>query len=64
MTRRGPKRKERTVFRSMREFKKHYLPNAYEREVSEDLSQDPKALGASLAKKHLEEIRCELERLK
>jgi len=57
-------KKKRTVFRSMREFKKHYLPNTYERELSEDISQDPKALGASLAQKHLEEIRCELERLK
>lgn len=64
MTKKGSKRKERTVFRSMREFKKHYFPNSYEKELSEDISQDPKALGASLAQKHLEEIRCELERLK
>ncbi len=46
----------------MSEFKKHYLPNAYEKEQEERENEDPEQLGESMARDFLEGIRRELEK--
>lgn len=56
------KQKTPKVFRSMSEFKKHYLPNAYEKEQEERENEDPEQLGESMARDFLEGIRRELEK--
>ena len=62
MTPRQPEKRIRKVFRSMKEFKEHYLPNSYEKEQLEEKNRDPKSLGASMAQDYLEKVRRELER--
>ena len=64
MTTKRAKKKNRRVFRSMKEFRKHYLPNAYEKEQMEEKNKDPKSLGASMAQDYLERVRRELEKQK
>ena len=51
------------VYRSMKEFKKEFLPVSYRKERLEKDSQDTENLGAILAQEHLEKIRRELRRL-
>lgn len=62
MTTKQTKKRERRLFRSMKEYREHYLPNAYEKEQLEEMNRDPKSLGASMAQDYLEKVRRELEK--
>ena len=50
------------VFRSMKEFKEHYTPNAYEKEQQEKKRRDLEDLGATMAQDYLEKVKRELQR--
>lgn len=53
--------KEDKVFCSMIEFKKTYLPESFERKISEK-SNDTRNLGINWAKESLDKIRDELDK--
>ncbi|MFH1625326.1 MAG: hypothetical protein ABID54_09265, partial [Pseudomonadota bacterium] len=54
-------RKGKQVFRSIIEFEKKYLPKSLEKRTAEKLT-DARALGISLAKESLDQIRKQLSR--
>ncbi|MDE0688066.1 MAG: hypothetical protein OXI61_07870 [Candidatus Poribacteria bacterium] len=62
MTQKQPKKQTEKVYRSMTEFKKHFLPEAYKKELEEERRRDSKNLGAGLIKEFLENIKQELRR--
>ena len=47
------------VYRSIAEYKEHFFPNSYEKEIAEKKSQDPKEFGAGLVQELLENVRRE-----
>ena len=49
-------------YRSMADFKKHFFPNAYEKELEEERSRDPKTFGTGLVKDLMEGVRRELRK--
>lgn len=49
-------KKKKQIFRSMAEFEKKYFPKSFEKKMAEK-PKDARALGISLAKESLEEIR-------
>lgn len=64
MPKKQQKKKTKKEYRSIKEFKEHYLPKAYEKEKMQQVYEDPKSLGASMAQEHLERVRRELEEQK
>ena len=62
MTQKQSKKRTPTVFRSMKEFKEHYIPNAYEKEQLERKRRDLEDLGGTMAQDYLEKVKRELER--
>lgn len=56
------KQKNKKEYRSMAEFKKHFFPNAYEKELAEERSRDPKTFGTGLVKDLMEGVRQELRK--
>lgn len=50
------------VFRSIVEFKKHFLPNSYEKELMDEKSKHPERFGTGLAEEFLNGVRRELRR--
>lgn len=62
MTQKQAKKRTPMVFRSMKEFKEHYTPNAYEKEQQEKKRRDLEDLGATMAQDYLEKVKRELQR--
>ena len=62
MAQKQPKKETEKVYRSIAEFKKHFFPNAYEKELADKRSQDPKNFGTGLVQELLENVKQELRR--
>lgn len=62
MAEKQPKRQTETTYRSIEAFKKHFFPNAYEKELADKKSRDPKSFGIDLVQELLENVRQELRR--
>ena len=56
------KQQTKKEYRSMTAFKKHFFPNAYQKELAEERSRDPKTFGTGLAKNLMEGVRRELRK--
>lgn len=56
------KMQTKRVFRSIVEFKKHFLPDSYEKELLYEKSKHPERFGTGLAEEFLEGVRRELRR--
>ena len=56
------KKQTKQVFRSIVEFKKHFLPKSYEKELLNEKSKHPERFGTGLAEEFLEGVRQELRR--
>ena len=56
------KKQTKQVFRSIVEFKKHFLPKSYEKELLNEKSKHPERFGTGLAEEFLEGVRHELRR--
>lgn len=50
------------VFRSIAEFKRHFLPKSYEKELMDEKSKHPERFGTGLAEEFLKGVRRELRR--
>ena len=46
----------------MAEFKKHFFPNAYKKELAEERNRDPKTFGTGLVKDLMDGVRRELRK--
>ena len=57
MARKQPKKQTEKVYRSIAEFKKHFFPNSYEKELVDEKSRDPKTFGTGLVQELLEGVR-------
>ena len=62
MAQKQSKKQTETTYRSIAAFKKHFFPNAYEKEVADEKSRDPKRFGTGLVHELLENVRQELRR--
>ena len=62
MTAKSTRKRAQKVFHSMKEFKEHYIPNAYEKEQLEKKRRDLEDLGGTMAQDYLEKVKRELER--
>lgn len=56
------KRQNKREYRSMAEFKRHFFPNAYKKELAEERSRDPKTFGTGLVKDLMDGVRRELRK--
>ena len=62
MAQKQPKKQTEKVYRSIEEFKKHFFPNSYQKELDLKKSQDPKSFGTGLVQELLEGIRQEFRK--
>ena len=62
MARKQAKRQNKKEYRSMAEFRKHFFPNAYKKELVEERSRDPKTFGTGLVKDLMDGVRRELRK--
>lgn len=62
MAQKQAKQQNKKEYRSMAEFKKHFFPNAYEKELAEERSRDPKTFGTGLVKDLMDGVRRELRK--
>ena len=60
MTAKQTKKKPNRTFRSIAEFKKHFLPKSYEKALLNEKSKHPERFGTGLAEEFLEGVRREL----
>ena len=56
------KKRTKRAFRSIVEFKKHFLPKSYEKELLNEKSKHPERFGTGLAEEFLKGVRRELRR--
>ena len=59
MAKKQVKKQTEKVFLSIEEYKEHFFPNAYEKEMEEKKGRDPKRFGAGLVQELLESVRQE-----
>ena len=62
MTQKQPKKQTEKVYRSMAEFKEHFFPNSYQKELERKRSQDPKSFGTGLVQELLEGVKQQLRK--
>ena len=62
MVQKQAKQQTEKEYRSMAEFKKHFFPNAYKKELAEERSRDPKTFGTGLVKDLMDGVRRELRK--
>ena len=62
MAQKQPKKQTEKVYRSMAEFKEHFLPNSYAKELAHERSQDPKSFGTGLVQELLESVKQQLRK--
>ena len=62
MAQKQAKRQNKKEYRSMTEFRKHFFPNAYKKELVEERSRDPKTFGTGLVKDLMDGVRRELSK--
>lgn len=62
MAQKQAKRQNKKEYRSMAEFKRHFFPNAYKKELAEERSRDPKTFGTGLVKDLMDGVRRELQK--
>ena len=56
------KKQTKIVYRSIVEFRKHFLPKSYEKELSHEKSKHPERFGTGLAEEFLKGVRRKLRR--
>lgn len=56
------KKQTEKVFRSMAEFKKHFFPNSYQKELERKRIEDPKSFGTGLVQELLEGVKQQLRK--
>ena len=59
MSQKQSKKQTEKVYHSMEEFKKHFFPNSYEKELAEEKIRDPKNSETGLVQELLESVRQE-----
>ena len=62
MARNHRKEQNDKVYRSIVEFKEHFLPNSHKKELDQEKSLDPKSYGTGLVKELLEGIKREFRK--
>ena len=62
MAQNQPKKQTKKVYRSITEFKEHFFPNSYAKELARKKSQDPKSFGTGLVQELLEGVRQQLRK--
>ena len=62
MAQKQAKQRNKKEYRSMAEFKKHFFPNAYQKELAEERSRDPKTFGTGLVEDLMEGVRRRLRK--
>lgn len=62
MTQKQAKKQTEKVYRSIEEFKEHFLPNFYKKELANEKKRDPKHFETGLIQELLESVRRELRR--
>lgn len=55
------RKKTKKTYRSMVEFKKHFLPNSYKKELADEKRKEPGTFGTGLVSDLLEGIREQLK---
>ena len=62
MAQKQPKKQTETAYRSITEFKEHFFPNSYEKELVDEKSRDPKNFGTGLVQELLEGVKQEFRK--
>ena len=62
MAQKQARQQNKKEYRSMAEFRKQFFPNAYQKELAEEGSRDPKTFGTGLVKDLMDGVRRELRK--